>query len=51
MCNGQGILNQFKNMFSFDQAAIADNVTRELLVIFIESPEDRKTIQEIYSAG
>ena len=42
---------QFKNMFSGDQAAIADNLTRELLVIFLESPEDRKTIQDIYKAG
>ena len=51
MCNGAGILNQFKNMFSGDYAAIADNLTRELLVIFIESPEDRETIRQIYAAA
>lgn len=51
MCNGAGILNQFKNMFSGDIAAIADNMTRELMVIFIESPEDRKVIKQIYDAG
>lgn len=51
MCDGEGILTQFKNMFSGDQAAVADNLTRELLVIFLESPEDRKTIQDIYAAG
>ena len=44
MCDGAGILNQFKNMFSGDYAAIADNLTREVLVIAIESPEDRKEI-------
>lgn len=51
MCNGAGILAQFKNMFGGDYAAIADNLTRELMVIFIESPEDRKTIKQIYEAG
>jgi len=45
MCNGAGILQQFTNMFSGDYAAIADNLTRELMVIFIESPEDRETIR------
>ena len=45
MCNGAGILGQFKNMFGGDYAAIADNLTRELLVIFMESPEDRETIK------
>ena len=51
MCNGAGILGQFKNMFGGDYAAIVDNITRELLVIFIESPEDRETIRQIYAAG
>ena len=51
MCNGAGILGQFKNMAGADYASIADNVTREILVIAIESPEDRKTIQDIYAAG
>lgn len=51
MCDGAGILNQFKNMFSGDYAAIADNLTRELMVIFVESPEDRETIKQIYAAG
>ena len=45
------ILGQFKNMFGGDYAAIADNLTRELMVIFMESPEARKTIKEIYAAG
>ena len=45
------ILGQFKNMFGGDWAAIADNLTREIMVIFMESPESRKTIQEIYAAG
>lgn len=51
MCDGAAILGQFKNMAGADYASIADNVTRELLVIAIESPEDRKTIQDIYAAG
>ena len=51
MCQGAAILNQFKNMASLDYASIADNLTRELMVIFIESPEDRKTIRQIYEAG
>lgn len=51
MCNCAGILGQFKNMAGGDYASIADNLTRELLVIFMESPEDRKTIQDIMAAG
>jgi len=51
MCDGAGILAQFKNMFSGDYAAIADNLTREIMVIMIESPEDRETIRQIYAAG
>ena len=51
MCNMAGILAQFKNMAGGDYASVADNLTRELMVIFIESPEDRKTIQQIYEAG
>jgi len=38
-------------MASLDYASIADNLTRELMVIFIESPEDRETIRQIYEAG
>ena len=44
MCDMAAILGQFKNMFGGDYAAIADNLTRELMVIFMESPEARKTI-------
>ena len=51
MCDAAGILGQFKNMAGGDYASIADNLTRELLVIFMESPEDRKTIQGIMEAG
>jgi len=51
MCDGAAILGQFKNMAGADYASIADNLTREILVIALESPEDRKTIQEIYAAG
>jgi len=51
MCDGATILGQFKNMAGGDPAAIADNLTREILVIALESPEDRKTIQDIYAAG
>lgn len=38
-------------MASLDYASIADNLTRELMVIFVESPEDRETIRQIYEAG
>ena len=51
MCDGAAILGQFKNMAGADYASIADNVTREILVMAIESPEDRKTIKDIYAAG
>ena len=51
MCNVAGILAQFKNMAGGDYAAIADNLTREIIVMMIESPEDRKTIRQIYEAG
>lgn len=51
MCEVAGILSQFKSMAGVDPAAIADNLTRELLVIFLDSPEDRKAIKDIYEAG
>ena len=51
MCNGAAILNQFKNMASGDTAAIVDNLTREVMVIALESPEDLKVIKQIYEAG
>jgi len=38
-------------MVGGDYAAIADNLTREIMVMAIESPEDRKTIKDIYAAG
>ena len=38
-------------MVGGDYAAIADNLTREIMVMAIESPEDRKTIKKIYDAG
>ena len=34
-----------------DTAAIVDNLTREVLVIALESPEDLKVIKQIYEAG
>lgn len=51
MCDAATILGQFKNMAGADYASIVDNLTREVLVIAIDSPEDRKTIQDIYAAG
>jgi len=38
-------------MVGGDYAAIADNLTREIMVMAIESPKDRETLKEIYAAG
>jgi len=51
MCEVGAILNQYKGMASGDWAAVSDNLTRELLVIAVESPEARKTIQDVYAAS
>jgi len=51
MCEVAAIYGQFKDMAGADYAAIADNVSREILVIMIESPETRTLIKDIKEAG
>ena len=51
MCEVAAIYGQFKDMAGADYAAIADNVSREVLVIMIESPETRSLIKDIKEAG
>lgn len=51
MCEVAAIYGQFKDMAGADYAAIADNVTREILVLMLESPETRALINDIKEAG
>ena len=51
MCEGPQVFTQFKQMASLDYSAISDNVTRELLVIALESPEAFDTVRSIYDAA
>lgn len=47
MCDYGSIYGQVKAMAGADYGAIADNVTREIMVIAIESPEARQTIKDM----
>jgi predicted hydrocarbon binding protein len=51
MCNGAGIFNQFKSMAGLDYASLSDNLTREILVIALDSPESFDAIASLYEAG
>jgi hypothetical protein len=51
MCEVAAIYGQFKDMAGADYAAIADNITREVLVLVMESPETRALIFDIKEAG
>ena len=51
MCEVGSIINQFKGMASLDFAAVGDNLTRELMVIMVESPEARGQIAEMKNAA
>ena len=51
MCNAPLYLTQFQNMLGLDYASIADNLTRELLVIVLTMPEAREQIKEIRNAA
>lgn len=51
MCEVNKIVDQIKGMAGLDYAAIADNASREILVLAMESPEAFSTINEIYEAG
>merc|ERR1719189_49727 len=51
MCEVAAIYGQFKDMAGADYAAIADNVSREILVLMLESPETRALIMDIKEAG
>ena len=45
MCEVKRIIDQIKDMASLDYAAIADNATREFLVLVTETPEARKAVK------
>lgn len=51
MCNLSAIFGQFKSMAGGDMASIANNATRELMVIAFESPEAFETIMEVKKAA
>lgn len=51
MCEVGLILEQAKAMASLDYAAIGDNLTRELLVIMVDSPKAREEISKMKDAA
>lgn len=51
MCEIGSIFNNVKNMAGLDVAAIVDTMTRQLLVIFLESPEAREEIGKMKDAA
>lgn len=51
MCEIGLILDQVKAMASMDYAAIGDNLTRELLVIMVDSPKARQEIMKLKDAA
>ena len=51
MCEFATIFQQFKGMAGGDYAAVSDHLTRELMVIFLESPKAAETILQVYEAS
>ena len=51
MCEVPLYIDQFKNMASLDYAEIANNLSREVMVLFIEMPEAREQIFAIKDAA
>lgn len=51
MCEFGSIINNIKNMAGLDYAAVVDTMTRQLLVIFLESPEAREEIGKMKDAA
>ena len=51
MCEFNSVMNQFKGMAGLDYSSMADNLTREAMVIFMDSPEARKQIKELKAAA
>ena len=51
MCEFGSIVNSWKNMAGLDFASIVDTVTRQLLVIMIDSPEARTEIGKMKGAA
>lgn len=51
MCEIDSLLEQIKGMAGADWSAVADNATRELLVIGTESPEARKEMKKLRNAA
>jgi len=51
MCDVAAIFGQFKGMIGGDWAAIADNLSREVLVIVLEMPDGFKLLNQIIEAS
>jgi len=51
MCDVASIVDQFKGMASLDYAALSNNLTREILVMALESPEMFDAISDIVEAS
>lgn len=49
MCDVNTIVNQFKQMASLDFSAMANHLTREILVLAIDLPKDLETIRSLKS--
>lgn len=49
MCDVNTVVNQFKQMASLDWAAMANHLTREILVLSIDLPKDLQTIKSLKS--
>ena len=50
MCDINGIIDQTKSMFSLDYSAMANHLTREVLVLALDLPKDLKKIKSLKSA-
>jgi len=51
MCELNSVMNQFKSMAGLDYSSMADNLTREVMVIAMDSPEARKQIKDLKDAA
>ena len=51
MCEMRKIVTNFKNMAGMDYAAVVDTLTRQILVIAIDSPDARREIMKMKDAG
>jgi hypothetical protein len=51
MCEWAAIFNQFKSMAGLDWSSLADNLSREVLVLVFDAPEKFGEMSKIYDAA